>query len=51
MKAICWDDNDDNICFWQKSWIQLYRNVCDFAIEQDILSELLDYLELQEEEE
>lgn len=51
MKPICWNDDGDNMCFWQKSWKQLYRNVCDFAREHGMLGELLDYLEIQEEEE
>ena len=50
-KTLCWGDDDDNQCYWQKSWSRLYRNVCDFAREKGILSELLDFLENEDGEE
>ena len=50
-KPLCWGDDEDTQCYWAKSWTRLYRNVCDFAQEKGILSELLDFLEIQESEE
>lgn len=51
MKPICWDDNDNNMCFWQQSWNKLYRKACDFARYHGMLGEFLTILELEEEEE
>jgi len=50
-KTLCWGDDEDTQCYWNKSWKRLYRNVCDFAREKGMLGELLDFLENEEEEE
>ena len=50
-KILCWGDDKDILCYWQKSWTRLYRNACDFAREKGMLGEFLDFLEIQESEE
>ena len=50
-KTLCWGDDDDTQCHWQKSWNRLYRKACDFARYHGMLGEFLTILENMEEEE
>ena len=50
-KTLCWGDNEDTQCHWQKSWNRLYRKACDFARYHGMLGEFLTILENEEEEE
>jgi len=50
-EVICWVNDGEKECHWQKAWKHLYRIACDMAKSNNELEELLNRLHPEDEEE
>ena len=50
-KPICWVEDDDDKCYWQREWQRLYYIACDMTKSNDELRAFLELLHPSEEEE
>jgi hypothetical protein len=50
-ETICWSNEGEKECFWQREWKRLYHIACGMTKSSEELQELLDKLDKGREEE